>query len=86
MKINLDLWIARDKDGTLWMYWGSKPILNLLKDGYQNNGRCMLIQFMIENEEDFKDVTFEGGPVKYQFLLEKIENDNGSHSKKHISR
>lgn len=65
-KINVDAWIARDKDGILIIYFHARP----KKHGeiwvpnvkYRND-------IIILKEECYPNVTYENSPIKIKFNL-----------------
>lgn len=61
-------WLARDVDGSLWIYKGRKPKTN--EHGFflsESN------DFTELNKEWFTEVTFENSPIKVELKLVKKE-------------
>ena len=62
----MKLWIARDKDGTLWLF-ESEPFLNVgnrfVPSHFEN---CKQIY-----NDSFPEVTFENSPKEVELILKK---------------
>ena len=64
------LWMARDADGSLWLYWGKKPELREESGNYIGE-YCMLWEnpWFTKRKTDFPEVTNESGPVEVEVLI-----------------
>lgn len=64
----MKLWIARDLDGSLWLYT-VKPIKNTVRfdSAILNNGEISEVYTF--NEDYFPEVTFENSPQQVEIKL-----------------
>ena len=60
----MKLWIARDKDGELYLY-PNKPI----KGDYRFTCGYVYDDYITLNSDDFPEVTFENSPQEVEFKL-----------------
>lgn len=63
----MKLWLARDKDNLLFLYW-KKPILDdVFEDSWHSPNGC----FGELNEKEFPEVTFENSPQEVELAIKK---------------
>ena len=56
------IWIARDKDGDIWMF-ENKPKRSHSSDGWSPEGGDFM-ELIFDDFDWFPEVTWEGGPIK----------------------
>lgn len=59
----MKMWIARDKDGTLFIH-ANKPQLSKEYDFWDSD-------YWFVPDEDHPEVTFENSPVEVEFVIKK---------------
>ena len=67
-KNRINMWIARDYDGTLWLFTGEDRPSEMNKSGVYDADDCA--PAMIEKDL-YPTVTFETGPVRAELVLLK---------------
>lgn len=64
----MKLWIARDRDGRLYLHPIKPYLINVKPEAYWNNEDENWMQL---REEDFPEVTFENSPMEVELVLKK---------------
>lgn len=64
-------WVARDKDGSLWFHYNEPHLENEIEKTWwgSSDSSFEIFDFIFP---EYKDVTFEGGPVKVELSLDRL--------------
>lgn len=60
-------YIARDGNGSLWLYLGEEPPTKRIEEYSASSSSCESAIFLYQDHPAGKDVSFEGGPVEVIF-------------------
>lgn len=66
------VWMARDANGSLWLFFGSKPVRNDETGNYVADKFCKYLLWVntyFKGKTDFPEVTNEGGPVEIELSI-----------------
>ena len=71
-------WLARDKDGSLWLYFGERPKLNKFNPiWYYNTGTHVLLEGKHDRRVVHPKLEFEDGPIRVDVRIFAKYSDNG---------
>lgn len=72
-------WLARDKDGSLWLYFGEKPKLNRMNpDCYYNGGYSVKLEGIHDRRVVHPKLEYEDGPIRVDVKIFAKYSENGS--------
>ena len=62
--------VARDPDGSLWFHYKEPHLMTSETQWWESNDMAFQLY---DSYTDFRNVTFEGGPVEIKLTLEQIK-------------
>ena len=76
METTVNLWVAKDQDGSLWLF-SEKPTRSEKEDGsWICDGSFMMLPRNLEEGLQFSGLTWESEPVEVRLLLNGIRIAN----------
>ena len=76
METTVNLWVAKDQDGSLWLF-SEKPTRSEKEDGsWICDGSFMMLPRNLEEGRQFSSLTWESEPVKVSVFINGIRIPN----------